>query len=56
MNLSAPSKLAFYISLVLFIVALLAHFTGIIPDSIPAIYAMLAAWVVLAAGNVLTGF
>ncbi len=56
MKLSAPSKLAFYLSLILLIIALLAMFTAVIPAAIPAGYTLLAAWVVLAAGNVLTGF
>ena len=56
MNLSAPSKLAFYISVVLLIIALLAMFTAIIPAAIPAGYALLASWIVLALGCLLTGF
>ena len=56
MKLSAPGKLSFYISLLLLILGLLAKF-AVIGAIVPhAGWLLLAAWVVLAAGCVLTGF
>ena len=56
MKLSAPSKLFFLISLVLLIIGLLGAFSivGAISTAVGG-YLVIAAWVVLALGCLLTG-
>ena len=53
MRLTAPSKIFFLISLVLFVVGALGVFSIISFGYIS--YALIAAWVVLALGCILTG-
>ena len=57
MTISAPSKLCFYISLVLFILAILGTYVGAVSALAPyAIFLFIGAWVVLALGNLMKGF
>jgi len=55
MRLSAPTKPIFYISVVLFALALIGHFVAIPYVSMYQYWLALAGYVVLAAGNVLKG-
>lgn len=54
MNLSAPTMIVFLISLVLAVLGLLSYYAGI---ALPlgSFHLMLAAWIVLVAGNVMKG-
>jgi len=56
MNLSAPTAIVFWISVILFILALIAGFghVGFLSFLSPFYWALIA-WIVLAAGNVLKG-
>lgn len=56
MTISAPSKLCFLISLIIFILALLGTYGGVEALAGYATWLFVAAWVVLAAGNVMKGF
>jgi hypothetical protein len=55
MRLSAPTIPIFYLSAALFILALVGHFVVIPFVSIYQFWIAIAAYVVLAAGNVLKG-
>lgn len=56
MRLTPPKKIVFIISLILAIIAVVAHFV-IIPIATPYQYwILLAAWAILAAGVALKGF
>ena len=55
MRLSAPTKNVFYISAVLFILAIVAHFVVIPYLTLYQFWIAVAAYVVLAAGNLLKG-
>ncbi len=54
MNLSAPTTIVFWISVVLFVLALIARYGGVNLYLEPLYWAFLA-WIVLAAGNVMKG-
>ena len=55
MRLSAPTKNVFYVSVVLFVLALIGHFV-VIPIVTPyQFWVAIGAYVVLAAGNMLKG-
>jgi hypothetical protein len=55
MRLSAPTHQIFYISVVLFVLALIGYFVLIPYVSLYAFWLAIAAYVVLAAGNLLKG-
>jgi len=55
MRLSAPTKNIFYISVALLVLALIGHFVVIPYVSMYQFWIAIAAYVVLAAGNVLKG-
>jgi len=55
MKLNAPGKLTFYISVILLILGLLLWFNVFTIPSVPSTYALVASWIVLAAGCILTG-
>lgn len=55
MKLSAPSKPIFLVSLVLFILALVGKFAAVAVLTPNFVWILLAAWVVLALGCLLTG-
>ena len=55
MRLSAPTIPIFYISVALFILALIGHFAHIPYVTLYQYWLALAAYVVLAAGNLLKG-
>lgn len=56
MKLSAPGKMAFYISVLLLILGVLAKFAVIGAIAPHAGWLLLGAWIVLALGCLLTGF
>jgi len=54
-KLSAPTQPVFIIALILFIAGLLLHF-GVVSLAVQPIYLVIAAFVVLAFGNVFKGW
>ena len=56
MKLTPPKKIVFIISLILFIISLVAHFINIPTVSQFHYWIMLVSYVLLAAGVVLKGF
>jgi tryptophan-rich sensory protein len=55
MRLSAPTHIVFYISVALFVLALIAHFAHVAALSPYQLWLALAAYVVLAAGTMFKG-
>lgn len=59
MNLSPPTNSTFFISLLVILVAVVAHFVPQVAAAVPfsgSFWAPVAAYVVLMLGNVLRGF
>ncbi len=55
MKLNAPTKIGFIISLVLFVLALLGHFTSLSIVSEQRFWLAIAAWLVMAVGCLFKG-
>ncbi len=56
MQLSAPTNLAFYLALLLFVLGLLAAFEIVAALATYATWLLIGSFVVLALGNLLKGF
>ena len=55
LRLSAPMHMTFYISVALFVLALIGHFAVVQFLSVNQFWFAIAAYIVLAAGNLLKG-